>query len=153
MTQEKPQEIFMIEKLYVKDLSLEIPNAPKIFLNKSQPTIELNLNYSTTSIENDLYHTILNLKVDAKVEKTQLYLVELQYAGIFQIKNIPDHTVEIIKEVEIPTIIYPYAREVITDLIVKAGFQQLLLPPTNFVQIYHNKKNSSKNEASNKSFN
>ena len=153
MTQEKLQEIFMIEKLYVKDVSLEIPNAPKIFLNKTQPSIELKLTFATTNIDDSLYNTILNITVDAKVDQNQLYLIELQYAGIFQIKNIAENSIEFIKEVEIPNILYPYAREVLSDLIFKGGFQPILLPPTNFVQIYHNKKNSQNNATNNKSIN
>jgi preprotein translocase subunit SecB len=139
------QALFNIEKLYVKDLSLEIPHAPAIFLEREAPQIDLQLNTTATPIEAGVYEVAVTVTVTAKlVEKDKvLFLVEAKQAGIFQVRNIPEAEVEPILAVVCPNILYPYLREVVSDVVVRAGFAPVILNPINFEALYHQQKQQS----------
>ncbi len=136
------QALFNIEKLYVKDLSLEIPNAPGIFLERETPQIDLQLNTTATSIETGVYEVIVTVTVTAKLaEKDKvMFLVEAKQAGIFRIRNIPEAETEPILAVVCPNILYPYLREVVSDVVVRAGFAPVILNPINFEALYNQQK-------------
>jgi preprotein translocase subunit SecB len=130
------QPVFSIEKIYVKDLSLEVPNAPQIFLDREQPEVEVGLQSEASGLGDGVFEVVLTVTVTAKLgEKTQ-FLVEAAQGGIFQIRNVPDEELEPVMAIACPNILFPYARETVSDIINRAGFQPVLLAPVNFEAIY-----------------
>lgn len=140
MSDQNIQPTFSLDKIYVKDLSLEVPNAPQIFLNREQPNIELNISYNTEQIEDGVYQTVLHAVVNAKIGDQQMFLVEADQAGIFQIRNIPVDQMDLIQNIECPNMLFPYLRETITDLTTRAGFLPVILAPINFAFLYQQKQ-------------
>jgi preprotein translocase subunit SecB len=130
------QPVFSIEKLYVKDLSLEVPNAPQIFLEREAPEMEIQLQSAAVGLGDDLFETTLTVTVTAKQGDKGFFLVEVAQAGIFQIKNVPQPEVEAILGVACPNILFPYAREVVSDAVNRAGFPPVILAPVNFESLY-----------------
>jgi preprotein translocase subunit SecB len=133
---EAQQPHFSIEKVYVKDMSLEIPNAPEIFLQRENPQIEIQLNSQGKGISEGMFEVVLTVTVTAKLADKTMFLVEVGQAGIFQILNVPDADLEPILAVACPNILFPYARETVSDCINRAGFPPLLLAPVNFEALY-----------------
>ena len=136
------QAIFNIEKLYVKDLSLEIPHAPAIFLERENPQIDLQLHTAATPVEEGVFEVTVTVTVTAKLQEKDkvLFLVEAKQAGIFQVRNIPQTEMEQVLAIMCPNILYPYLREVVSDVVVRAGFAPVLLSPINFEVLYHQQK-------------
>jgi preprotein translocase subunit SecB len=130
------QPTFSIEKVYVKDLSLEIPNAPGIFLERDAPQVDIQLHHSSTGIEDGIYETTLTVTVTAKLKEKTMFLVEAAQAGIFVARNIPAAELEAVLAIACPNILFPYVREVISETVVRAGFPPVLLAPVNFEAIY-----------------
>jgi preprotein translocase subunit SecB len=130
------QPAFGIEKIYVKDLSLELPNAPQCFLERDAAQISVQMGSSGTAVGEGTFEVVLTVTVTAKIgEKTQ-FLVEVAQAGIFVIQNVPQEQIEPIVAVACPNILFPYARESVSDAVVRAGFPPVLLAPVNFEAIY-----------------
>ena len=130
------QPVFSIEKLYVKDLSLEVPNGPQIFLEREAPEIELQLQTNGSGLGDGMYETVLTVTVTAKLGEKAFFLVEVSQAGIFQIRNVPDADIEPIIGVACPNILFPYAREAVSDAVSRAGFPPVILAPVNFEAMY-----------------
>lgn len=130
------QPVFTIEKVYVKDLSLEIPNAPQIFLEREAPQVDIQLHHNSTGVEEGVYQTTLTVTVTAKIKDKTMFLVEAAQAGIFVARNIPAQELEAVLAIACPNILFPYVREVISDVVVRAGFPPVLLSPVNFEAIY-----------------
>ncbi|MDP1653926.1 MAG: protein-export chaperone SecB [Rhodocyclaceae bacterium] len=128
--------VFSIEKIYVKDLSLEVPNAPHCFLEREQAQINLQMQTGGEAVGEGIFNVILTLTVTAKVGEKTHFLVEAAQAGIFQIRNVPQEELEPIVAVACPNILFPYARETISDAVSRAGFPPVLLAPVNFEAIY-----------------
>lgn len=127
---------FSIEKVYVKDLSFETPNSPQIFQKKWEPVVNMDLANATTSLSEDFYEVVLSVTVTVSFEKDTVYLVEVQQAGIFKILNVPDNMLNRMLNTICPNILFPFVREVISDLVSKGGFPQLLLAPVNFDALF-----------------
>ncbi len=144
MTDQQPQQhpqpqdqpLFNIEKIYVKDLSSEVPNAPQVFLERDAPQIDMQINTESGAIEQDIYHTVLTLTVSAKIKDKTAFMVELQQAGIFRIQNLPKEALDAALAIGCPNILFPYAREAVSDAVLKAGFPPLVLQPVNFELLY-----------------
>jgi len=134
------QPMFNIEKLYVKDLSLEIPHAPGIFLEREQPNIELQLHTQAASIEDGVFEVSVTVTVTAKLPEKVMFLIEAKQAGIFQLHNLPQAEMDTVLGVVCPNIIYPYLRETVSDVAVRAGFAPVLLNPINFEALYQQQK-------------
>lgn len=134
--QQAAMPVFNIEKIYVKDLSVEVPNAPAIFLERDAPQMDLQINTQSAPVDNGFYQCILTLTVSAKIKDKNAFMVELQQAGIFRIENIPQEAMEPALSVGCPNILFPYAREAISDAVMKAGFPPLMLQPVNFEILY-----------------
>jgi len=134
--QQNNQPVFSIEKLYVKDLSLEIPNAPHAFLERETPTVDIQLHHNSSRVDDGLFQTVLTVTVTAKVGEKTLFLVEAAQAGIFTLRNIPPSDVDAVLGIACPNILFPYAREVISDTVVRAGFPPVVLNPVNFEALY-----------------
>ena len=146
----KPQPLFNIEKLYVKDLSLEIPHAPGIFLERESPQIDLQLHSQATPVEEGLFEVTITVTVTATLagKDKVLFLIEAKQAGIFQVRNLPQEELEPVLGVVCPNILYPYLREVVTDASVRAGFSPVLLNPLNFEVLYQQQKQQQAESAS-----
>ena len=134
--QQNNQPVFSIEKLYVKDLSLEIPNAPQAFLERETPTVDIQLHHNSSRVDDGLFQTVLTVTVTAKVGDKTLFLVEAAQAGIFTLRNIPQSDLDAVLGIACPNILFPYAREVISDIVVRAGFPPVVLNPVNFEALY-----------------
>jgi preprotein translocase subunit SecB len=134
--QQNNQPVFSIEKLYVKDLSLEIPNAPQAFLERETPTVDIQLHHNSERVEDGLYQTTLTVTVTAKVADKTLFLVEAAQAGIFTLRNIPQGDMDAVLAIACPNILFPYVREVVSDIVVRAGFPPVVLNPVNFEALY-----------------
>jgi len=132
--QEAPS--FAIEKLYVKDLSLEVPNAPGIFLERESPEVAIQLQTEIGSLGEDAYEVTLTVTTTAKVGEKTVFLVEVGQAGIFRIKNVPEENMASLLSIACPNILFPYVREVVSDAISRAGFAPVILQPVNFEAMY-----------------
>lgn len=127
---------FSIEKIYVKDASLEIPNAPQIFTDRTQPQISIELGNTAQMVEDGVFEVALKVTVTSKIADKTVFLVEVTQAGIFQIRNVPEENLPMIVGITCPNILFPYARETVSDLVVRAGFQPVLLNPINFEALF-----------------
>lgn len=134
--EQNEQPVFGIEKLYVKDLSVEVPNAPEIFLERENPQIQIQLNSNGRSVGEGVYEVALTVTVTAKIGEKTVFLVEVGQAGIFRIMHVPEEQLEPLIAVACPNILYPYAREVVADAVTRAGFQPIVLQPVNFEAMY-----------------
>lgn len=134
--------VFNIEKLYVKDLSLEVPHAPAIFLERENPQIDLQLQTQAAALEEGVYEVTVTVTVTAKLPGKDkiMFLIEAKQAGIFQARNIPAQEMETVLAVMCPNILYPYLREVVSDVAVRGGFAPVLLNPINFEALYQQQK-------------
>jgi preprotein translocase subunit SecB len=130
------QPSFQIEKIYVKDVSLEIPNAPQVFLEAQNPQLEIQVRNEATRFGEGLHEVVITVTVTAKAGEKTLFLAEASQAGIFSLRNVPPADVEPLLAVACPTILYPYARETISDLVTRGGFPPVLLSPVSFEAIY-----------------
>ena len=137
---DQPQPQFAIEKLYVKDASLECPNSPEIFLEREAPQIEVKIFNEGKKIGDDLYEVTLTATVTAKLGERTAYLVEAAQAGIFRVVNVPDETMELVMSITCPNMLFPYIREVISDLVGRAGFLPIYLAPVNFEALYQQQR-------------
>lgn len=135
--QQQAMPVFNIEKIYVKDLSLEVPNAPAVFLEREAPQMNMQLNTQSAKVDDEgIYETVLTLTITAKIQDKTAFLVELKQAGIFRIQNLPQEAMEPALSVGCPNILFPYAREAVSDAVLKAGFPPLMLQPVNFELMY-----------------
>ena len=139
-TQPEAQPQFAIEKLYIKDISVECPNSPEVFLENTTPQIEVKLLNNGKQVGEGLYEGVLTVTVTAKVGERTGYLVEVAQAGVFRILNVPDETLEMILHITCPNILFPYAREAVSDLVGRAGFQPIILAPVNFEVLYQQQR-------------
>jgi len=128
--------VFGIEKLYVKDLSVEVPNAPEIFLEREAPQVQIQLASNGRPIGEGVFEVTLTATVTAKLGEKTVFLVEAGQAGIFRIQNVPQEQIEPLIAVACPNILFPYVREVISAAVSRAGFQPILLQPVNFEAMY-----------------
>ncbi len=136
-----PATHFSIEKIYLKDVSFESPKSPEGFKSQWKPEIHLELNNSSQKIQDDLYEVVLSITVTAKnpdIEKALqvAFVVELKQAGLFAIKSAPPQQLQLLIGSYCPTILYPYAREAVSNLVSQGGFPQLLLAPVNFDALF-----------------
>lgn len=131
---------FSIEKIYLKDASLEIPNAPQIFTDRSQPQVGVELSNFAQQLEDNIFEVAIKVTVTSKIEDKTVFLVEVTQAGIFQIRGVPEENLEMIVGITCPNILFPYARESVSDLVVRAGFQPVLLNPINFEALFAQQK-------------
>ena len=145
---EDQQPVFSIEKIYVKDLSIEVPNAPQIFLERESPSIEVQIQSGAQGVGDGLFEVTLSLTVNAKQGEKVFFLVEVAKAGIFQLRNIPEQELDPILAVACPNILFPYARETISDAVNRAGFPPVILAPVNFESLYQQRlMEQQKNES------
>ncbi len=145
--QEAQQPGFSIEKIYIKDASLEIPNAPQIFTDRTQPQVGIELSNFAQQIEENVFEVAIKVTVTSKIEDKTVFLVEVTQAGIFQIRNVPEENIEMIVGITCPNILFPYARESVSDLVIRGGFQPVLLNPINFEALFAQQKQQQAEQA------
>ena len=138
--QQNAQAGFAIEKLYVKDASIEVPAAPQIFTNRTAPQINVELGNSATRLEDGVFEVAIKVTVTAKIEDATAFLVEVTQAGVFAIRGIADENLEVVLAITCPNILFPYAREAVSDMVTRAGFMPVLLNPINFEALYAQQK-------------
>lgn len=127
---------FSVEKIYVKDVSFEAPGAPQVFNEQGQPALEMNLNQRVQRVADNLFEVVLGVTLTCKLVDKTIYLVETQQAGLFGLAGFDDQTLDAMLGVHCPNILYPYARQTISDLIQAGGFPPFLLQPINFEGLY-----------------
>ena len=137
---EQESPLFAIEKVYVKDLSLEVPNAPAIFLETDTPEVGLQLETGIQRVADEIYEVVLTVTVTAKLGEKTVFLVEVGQGGIFRVRNIPEENIEPLLSVACPNILFPYAREAVADAVTRAGFPAVVLQPVNFEALYARRK-------------
>jgi preprotein translocase subunit SecB len=120
------------EKIYVKDMSIEVPNAPQIFLEQEAPSLETQLNVNATNFADGLYEVVVTATVTTRIKDKVVFLVEMGQGGIFQLRNIPADQIEAIVGIHCASVLYPYLRANVADMITRAGFPALHLPSVNF---------------------
>ena len=140
MSEQNSQPSFSIEKLFVKDLSLEVPNAPRIYLEREAPQVEVSMNDSAQRVDDAYFEVVLTVTVTAKLQEKTVFLVELTYGGVFQIRYVPELELDSVLGVTCPNILFPYVREVVSETIARAGFPPVILQPMNFEAIYQAKR-------------
>ena len=128
--------VFQIQRIYLKDLSLEQPNSPQILLEQSQPQVDINLGLAAGPVADGLYEVSVTATVTTKVGEKTLFLVEAKQAGIFELRNIPQEQLQPIIGIACPQIVYPYLRATVSDICTRAGFPPVLLAEVNFQAMY-----------------
>lgn len=141
------QPVFGIEKIYVKDLSLEIPNAPRIFLERETPEVNIHLHTKGERIDEGMYEVLLTITVTAKVKDKTMFLVEVRQAGVFQIRNVAEAELDPVLGIACPNILFPYLRETVSDIVTRAGFHAVILSPVNFEALYQQGKQQAETSA------
>ncbi len=127
---------FMIQRMYLKDLSLEQPNAPQVLLEQGQPQVEINLTLGAEPISDGMFEVTVMATVTTKINDKVLFLVEAKQGGIFEIRNIPDDQMKQVLGIACPNIVYPYLRAVVSDICTRAGFPPVVLAEVNFQSMY-----------------
>lgn len=125
-----------IEKIYIKDLSLENPGAPQSFATQQSPQVEVSLRSRGEQIEESVFECVLTITVTAKTGDKTLFLVEAAQAGVFRIEGVPLSDIQPILGIHCPSVLFPYVRETIADAIIRAGFPPVHLDPINFEILY-----------------
>ncbi len=140
--QQPIQAQFTIEKIYVKDASVEIPNAPQIFLERAQPELEFQFRNEGQLIGDDHHEVVLTATVTAKLKDSgkTVFLIEASQGGIFMVKGVPQTDMELVYAITCPTILLPYLRETVSDMAVRAGFPPVFLAPMNFEALYRQRQ-------------
>jgi len=139
MTDETQQPVFQIQRIYLKDLSLEQPNSPAIFLEQDMPAIDVGVSVDQDLLAEGIYESSVTVTVTAKIKDKTAYLVEGKQAGIFHVRNIPEGQLEPLLGIGCPNILYPYLRANIADAITRAGFPPLHLTEINFEAFFQDR--------------
>ena len=141
---ETQQPTFGIEKIYVKDLSLEVPGGPQAFMQQEQPQLEVQITHQSQRVNDVLFEVTLIITVTAKSGDKTLFLVEASQAGVFQIRGVPEQDLPPVLGIVCPNVLFPYVRETVSDLVNRAGFPPVLLAPVNFEAIYQQRAEAAK---------
>ena len=136
MAEADTNPVFQIQRVYLKDLSLEQPNSPQILLEQQQPQVDINLAWSAEGVSEGVYEVCVTATVTTKVGDRTLFLVEAKQAGIFEIRNLPQDQLQGVVSVVCPQILYPYLRAIVSDVCTRAGLPPILLTEVKFQAMY-----------------
>ena len=128
--------VFQIQRVYLKDMSLEQPNSPEILLNQEQPSVEIQLGVDAKPVAEGLFEITVTATVHTKIEDKTVFLVEAKQAGIFEIRNIQDEQMSSLLGIACPQIVYPYLRSNVADIVQRAGFPPVHMAEINFQAMY-----------------
>ncbi len=149
-TKENP--IFRMQKMYVKDLSFENPNAPAVYITpqKQEPAVEVNLKLNNKKIDDDHWEVTVHItaKISTKDDDKVMFIIEIEHAGVFLLKNIPEEHFKMILGVDCPTLLFPFTRQIVSQVSTDGGFAPFLMEPVNFMALFQNTK-KKKEEAEN----
>lgn len=139
---EPQQPTFVIEKIYLRDASLEIPHAPQIYLEPGSPQIDVNVHNQAAMLSEaeGLFEVVLTVTVTAKTGDKTVFLVEVAQAGIFQIRHVPQQDLDAILGIACPGVLLPYAREAVSSMVLRAGFPPVVLQHMNFEAVYQQQR-------------
>ena len=153
MTEQNTQQdtpIFRMQKMYIKDLSFESPNAPDIYLAQNpEPKVDFNLQLKSKKIDDD--HREVSLAITAKImdkksDDTVMFVIEIEHAGVFLLKNIPEEHLERVLAIDCPLMLFPFTRQVVSQVSVDGGFMPFLMEPINFIALFENAKRESEGQ-------
>jgi len=128
--------IFNIQRMYLKDLSLEQPHSPAILLEQQQPQVDINLGISAETVADGIFEVCVTATVTTKVQERTLFLIEAKQAGIFEIRNLPSDQMQAILGIACPGMVYPYLRAIVSDVCTRAGFPPVVLSEVNFQAMF-----------------
>jgi preprotein translocase subunit SecB len=143
MSDQNAQELqatFNIQRIYLKDMSLEQPNSPAIFLEQDGPNIEVQIDVGNQKLADDIYEATVTVTITAKIGDKIAFLVEGKQGGIFEVRNVPEEQIEPLLGIACPNIIYPYLRANIADMVTRGGFPPIHLTEINFEVFYQQRK-------------
>jgi preprotein translocase subunit SecB len=147
-TDQQDIPIFRMQKMYIKDLSFESPNAPKVFLAKNQdPRVDFNLQLKNNKLDED--HSEVSIAITAKIldknnEDSVMFIIEIEHAAVFMMRNIPEEHHERVLAVDCPLMLFPFTRQIVCQLAVDGGFMPFLMEPINFIALYDNAQRTEK---------
>ena len=136
MAEAKPDPVFQIQRVYLKDVSLEQPNSPEILLNQEQPAVDIQLGVEASPVADGLFEVVVTATVQAKIGEKTMFLVEAKQAGIFELRNMPPEQMNAVIGIACPQIVYPYLRGNVADVIQRGGFPPVHLAEINFQAMY-----------------
>ncbi|MCX8521028.1 MAG: protein-export chaperone SecB [Rhodoferax sp.] len=139
--------VFTIQRVYLKEASLEQPNSPGIFLEQAQPAVEIQLGVDTINVAEGVYEITVSANVQTKVNDKTVFLVEAKQAGIFEIRNLPEDQLAQVIGIACPQIVYPYLRGNVADIVQRAGFPPVHLQELNFQTIYEQQRKNALEQA------
>jgi preprotein translocase subunit SecB len=132
--------VFQIQRVYLKEASLEQPNSPAILLEQKQPTVDIQLGVESSPVAEGVFEVCVTATVHTKIDDKTVFLVECKQAGIFEIRNLPDDQMGAIMGIACPQIVYPYLRGNVADVVTRAGFPPVHLAEINFQAMYEQQK-------------
>ena len=147
MAEQDQSPLFQLQRMYLKDLSLEQPNSPQILLEQGQPQVEINLAIASELVAEAMYEVAVTATVTTKINDKTLFLVEAKQGGIFEIRNIPDEQLKQILGIACPGIVYPYLRAIVSDVCTRAGFPPVVLSEVNFQAMYEAQQQQALSQA------
>ena len=140
--------VFQIQRVYLKDLSLEQPNSPAILLEQQQPNVDIQLGVEATPVVEGIYEVCVTATVQTKIQDKTVFLIEAKQAGIFEIRNVPEDQMSMVIGVACPQIVYPYLRGNVADVVNRAGFPPVHLAEINFQAMYEQQQAQAAGEPS-----
>jgi preprotein translocase subunit SecB len=146
-TTSAPDTRFGVQRIYLKDASLEAPDSPEAFRRQYSPQVNFSINSRSKKIDGNMYEVVLRLTADVKQEGKTLFLVEVQQAGLFEVAGMEGERLEQVLTITCPTVLFPYGREAVDALVIKASFPALMLAPINFEAVYMQAKKSQAEKA------
>ena len=146
--QQAADPVFQIQRVYLKDLSLEQPNSPAILLEQTQPTVDIQLGVEAQNVAEGIFEVCVSATVQTKIEDRTVFLVEAKQAGIFEVRNLPEDQMGPILGIACPQIVYPYRRGNVADIVQRGGFPPVHLAEINFQAMYDQQQADQKNAAS-----
>ena len=144
---EQLEPVFQIQRVYLKDLSLEQPNSPAILLEQEQPGVEIQLGVDANAVADGIYEVTVTATVQTKIGDKTVFLVEAKQAGIFELRNLPQEQMGQILGIACPQIVYPYLRGNVADVIQRAGFPPVHLAEVNFQAMFEQQQQAAADDA------
>ena len=136
MADQDPTPVFQIQRMYLKDLSLEQPNSPQILLEQQPPQVDISLAMGAEGVGEGVYEVSVTATVTTKIGERTLFLIEAKQAGIFEIRHVPEDQMQGILSIVCPQMIYPYLRAIVSDVCTRAGFPPIMLTEVNFQAMF-----------------
>ncbi len=134
--------IFRMQKMYTKDLSFENPNAPAVYITpqKQEPAVEVNLQLKNTKMDDDHWEVAIQItaKITSKEDDKTMFILEVEHAGVFMLKNIPEEHIKMVLGVDCPTLLFPFTRQIVSQVSTDGGFAPFLMEPVNFMALFQN---------------